>query len=91
MLEILDITLREGEQTPYVNSLLDEKLEIVRLLDKVGVEMIEAGNPSVPPSTAAAIQKVKECGVKRVVVLYPTSQMTHTDLEYKLRFLGRVQ
>ncbi len=32
MVEILDTTLREGEQTPYVNFLLDEKLEIARLL-----------------------------------------------------------
>lgn len=33
MIEILDSTLREGEQTPYVNFLVEEKLEIARLLD----------------------------------------------------------
>ncbi|MEY2816576.1 MAG: HMGL-like, partial [Chloroflexota bacterium] len=27
MLEILDTTLREGEQTPYVNFTVDEKIE----------------------------------------------------------------
>ncbi len=58
MVEILDSTLREGEQTPYVNFLLDEKIEIARLLDKVGVEMIEAGDPCVSPNIHAAIKKI---------------------------------
>lgn len=98
MIEILDTTLREGEQTPYVNFLPEEKLEIARLLDKVGVDMIEAGDPSVSPTIAATIKKIaglklkaeivahslairsgiakaKECGVDRVVVFYPTSQI----------------
>ncbi len=46
MLEILDTTLREGEQTPYVNFTVDEKVEIAKMLDRVGVDMIEAGDPS---------------------------------------------
>ena len=33
MVEILDTTLREGEQTPYVNFTIDEKVEIARMLD----------------------------------------------------------
>jgi homocitrate synthase len=101
MVEILDSTLREGEQTPYVNFLVDEKIEIARLLDRVGVDMIEAGDPSVSPSifqavkqiaalglraeivahslaTRAGIHKALECGVGRVVVFYPTSQI-HLD------------
>ena len=47
--EILDSTLREGEQTPLVNFMVEEKVEIARMLDQVGVEMIEAGDPSVSP------------------------------------------
>ena len=43
MLEILDTTLREGEQTPHVNFTVDEKIEIAKMLDRVGVDMIEAG------------------------------------------------
>ena len=30
MLEILDTTLREGEQTPHVNFTVDEKIEIAK-------------------------------------------------------------
>jgi homocitrate synthase len=100
-MEILDSTLREGEQTPHVNFLVDEKVEIARLLDQVGVEMIEAGDPSVSPNVAQAVRQIaslhlsaeivahsmasrggihlaSECGVSRVVVFYPTSQI-HLD------------
>ena len=60
MVEILDTTLREGEQTPYVNFLLEEKVEIARLLDQVGVDLIEAGDPSVSPGVAQAVQESEE-------------------------------
>ena len=58
MVEILDSTLREGEQTPYVNFMVDEKIEIARLLDQVGVEMIEAGDPSCIAQCMQAIKKI---------------------------------
>lgn len=70
MLEILDSTLREGEQTPYVNFTLEEKVEIARLLDQVGVEMIEAGDPSVSPNVARAIQQIAALGLKAEVVAH---------------------
>jgi len=68
MVEILDSTLREGEQTPYVNFTVDEKLEIARLLDKVGVDMIEAGDPSVSPNIFQAIKKIASMKLKAEIV-----------------------
>jgi 2-isopropylmalate synthase len=47
MIEILDSTLREGEQTPGVSFSIVQKLEIARLLDQFGVDIIEAGHPVV--------------------------------------------
>ena len=70
MLEILDTTLREGEQTPYVNFTIDEKLEIARLLDQIGVDMIEAGDPSVSPSVAKAIEKISTLGLKAEIIAH---------------------
>src|SRR5919108_2965134 len=70
MFEILDTTLREGEQTPYVNFTIDEKLEIARLLDEVGVEMIEAGDPNVAPSVAKAVEKIAALGLRAEVVAH---------------------
>ncbi|GHU74466.1 2-isopropylmalate synthase [Clostridia bacterium] len=40
---IFDTTLRDGEQTPGVNLNLTEKLEIARQLERLGVDVIEAG------------------------------------------------
>lgn len=42
---IFDTTLRDGEQTPGVNLNVNEKLEIARQLEKLGVDAIEAGFP----------------------------------------------
>ena len=71
MLEILDTTLREGEQTPYVNFTVDEKIEIAKMLDCVGVEMIEAGDPSVSKNVAKAIEKIAALGLRAEVVAHP--------------------
>ena len=43
IVKIFDTTLRDGEQTPGVNLNLGEKLEIARQLERLGVDVIEAG------------------------------------------------
>ncbi|MFW5745351.1 MAG: hypothetical protein ACOC2D_18910, partial [Spirochaetota bacterium] len=42
-----DATLRDGEQTPGVVFRREEKVEIARLLDEVGVQRIEVALPVV--------------------------------------------
>lgn len=42
---IFDTTLRDGEQTPGVSLNAKEKLEIAKSLEKLGVDVIEAGFP----------------------------------------------
>jgi 2-isopropylmalate synthase len=42
---IFDTTLRDGEQSPGATLTLPEKLEIARLLETMGVDIIEAGFP----------------------------------------------
>ena len=46
-IEILDSTLREGEQTPNVSFSKSEKIKIAIMLDKFGVDFIELGHPAV--------------------------------------------
>ena len=45
MIRIFDTTLRDGEQSPGASLNLKEKLEIARVLDQMGVDVIEAGFP----------------------------------------------
>jgi 2-isopropylmalate synthase len=80
MVEILDSTLREGEQTPYVNFTVDEKLEIARLLDKVGVEMIEAGDPSVSHSIYTAIKRIANMHMDAEIVGHSMAVKSGVDL-----------
>lgn len=70
MVELLDSTLREGEQTPFVNFMIDEKVQIARMLDMVGVEMIEAGDPSVSASVAAAIKRIASENLNAEIVAH---------------------
>ncbi len=44
--EICDVTLRDGEQTPGVSFACEEKIRIAEILDQIGVEVIEAGFPA---------------------------------------------
>lgn len=79
MFEILDSTLREGEQTPYVNFLTDEKVEIARMLDKVGVEMIEAGDPSVSPSVFQAVKRIASLNLRAEIVAHSLATQSGVD------------
>ncbi len=79
MLEILDTTLREGEQTPFVNFTVDEKVEIARMLDSVGVDMIEAGDPSVSPNVAKAIKCIASLGLRAEVVAHSVASRSGID------------
>ncbi len=42
---IFDTTLRDGEQSPGASMNLDEKLQVARALEHLGVDVIEAGFP----------------------------------------------
>ncbi|MBL8061491.1 MAG: Lrp/AsnC ligand binding domain-containing protein [Anaerolineales bacterium] len=79
MLEILDTTLREGEQTPYVNFTVDEKVTIAKLLDDIGVDMIEAGDPSVSPNVFKAIERIASLGLGAEVVAHSSATRPGID------------
>ena len=55
---ILDATLREGEQAAGVSFTIDEKVEIARRLDEIGVSLIEAGHPLVSKDIYEAIKRI---------------------------------
>ena len=56
MLQILDSTLREGEQTPGVYFDKHIKLAIAKMLDDIGVDIIETGHPSVTQEIHDSVQ-----------------------------------
>lgn len=46
IVKIFDTTLRDGEQTPGVNLIAGYKLKLAKKLDRLGVDVIEAGFPA---------------------------------------------
>ncbi|MDI6895879.1 homocitrate synthase family protein [Methanocella conradii] len=61
--EICDVTLRDGEQTPGVSFTKEEKMEIARTLDEIGVEVIEAGFPVVSQGEKDAVKAIARMGL----------------------------
>jgi HMGL-like len=59
-----DTTLRDGEQTVGVVFSPQQKLEIARHLDELGVGRIEAGFPKVSAEDAEAISLILRAGLK---------------------------
>ncbi len=55
---IWDETLRDGEQTPGVFLTLDEKIELAKLMDEMGVAVIAAGFPAVSRSEKDTIKQI---------------------------------
>lgn len=57
---IFDTTLRDGEQSPGATLTSSEKLEIAKMLAKLGVDIIEAGFPVASPDDFNAVQQIAD-------------------------------
>ncbi len=55
---IFDTTLRDGEQAAGVSFSADEKLQIARLLERMGVDCIEAGFAAASPADFDAVHQI---------------------------------
>jgi isopropylmalate/homocitrate/citramalate synthase len=78
-----DTTLRDGEQTVGVVVSPQQKLEIARHLDALGVSRIEAGFPRVSAEDAEAIQLMQAAGLK--AELWGFSRAVKADIEELVR------
>ncbi|MCK5663029.1 MAG: 2-isopropylmalate synthase [Thiotrichaceae bacterium] len=71
---IFDTTLRDGEQSPGASMTKDEKIRIAKALEKMHVDIIEAGFPIASPGDFEAVQTVANiikdstiCGLARAL------------------------
>lgn len=73
---IFDTTLRDGEQAAGGSLNIQEKLEIARQLERLGVDIIEAGFPVTSPGDFEAVRLIaKEVRTPVICVL------THANLD----------
>ncbi|MDC0877253.1 2-isopropylmalate synthase [Methylophilaceae bacterium] len=64
---IFDTTLRDGEQSPGASMTKEEKVRIAKQLEKLGVNVIEAGFAAASPGDFEAIQAVSKAIKKSTV------------------------
>jgi len=55
---IFDTTLRDGEQAPGATLNTDEKIEVARQLERLGIDVIEAGFPIASPGDFEAVRLI---------------------------------
>lgn len=65
---IHDVTLRDGEQTPGVTFLEDERVRIAECLNEIGVTRIEAGMPAVSKTQFNALKRIADKNFKNSMV-----------------------
>ena len=59
-LRIFDTTLRDGEQAPGFSLRINEKIQMARQLDTLGVDIIEAGFPIASKDDAESVRRVAQ-------------------------------
>jgi isopropylmalate/homocitrate/citramalate synthase len=66
-INFVDGTLREGEQSPGVYFTREEKVQIARELDRIGVPILDVGMPSISSEEREAISAIAHQGLKASV------------------------
>lgn len=84
---IFDTTLRDGEQSPGASLTPEEKLKIARQLERLNVDVIEAGFPASSPGEMKAVQMIAE-SVRRPVIC-GLSRMMPRDIDACRRALEK--
>ena len=67
-IRVFDTTLRDGEQSPGCSMNVQEKLRLAHQLDRLGVDIIEAGFPIASDGDFAAVREVS--------LFFPTNTVT---------------
>jgi 2-isopropylmalate synthase len=60
IVRIFDTTLRDGEQSPGATMTTPEKLEVARILARMGVDVLEAGFPAASPDDLEAVRRIAQ-------------------------------
>jgi 2-isopropylmalate synthase len=93
-IRIFDTTLRDGEQTPGVSLTVEDKIEIAKALDRLGVDVIEAGFPVVSEGELASVKAIRKLGLTSQVCalsrvdISDVDSIISCDVEYAHLFIA---
>ncbi len=63
---IFDTTLRDGEQSPGASMSLEEKIQIAKAFEDLGVDILEAGFPAASQGDFEAVSEISKILTKTV-------------------------
>ncbi|MFC4550532.1 MULTISPECIES: (R)-citramalate synthase [Halorussus] len=78
--QLLDTTLRDGEQAPGVSISPEEKAEVATALDRAGVSVIEAGSACTGDGERDAIRRVTDLDLDAKVTSFARGVESDVDL-----------
>ena len=78
-IEVLDTTLRDGEQTPGISLNAIKKLRIATKLDEIGVNSIEAGSAITSEGEREAIKLITSQGLNAEIVSFSRTLLKDVD------------
>lgn len=78
----VDCTLRDGEQAPGVFFTLEEKLAIADLLDAAGVDILDAGMPSVSTEERKTLEALLDRGYRTTIAATVRALRDEIDLAW---------
>ncbi len=97
LIRIFDTTLRDGEQSPGCSMNLEEKLQLARQLERLGVDIIEAGFPIASQGDFESVQAIavelkdtSVCGLARTASADIERAGQALELASQLEFLFEV-
>jgi len=82
-IRIFDTTLRDGEQAPGASLTPESKLRIAKSLDKLGVDVIEAGFPAVSEGEMEAVKLIAKEGLRAEVCSFVRGVKSDIDVALK--------
>ena len=78
--QLLDTTLRDGEQAPGVSLMPEEKADIARSLDRAGIGFIEAGSACTGEGERETIRRVTDLDLDATVTSFARGIRNDIDL-----------
>lgn len=79
VIRIFDTTLRDGEQAPGVSLTPEQKLEIAIQLDRLGVDVIEAGFPVASEGERKAFELIRDAGLRAEICALARADQRDVD------------
>ena len=86
---IFDTTLRDGEQVPGCKLNTNQKVEIARQLERLGVDIIEAGFPISSPGDFQSVEAI--CQAVSIPIVCGLSRAVEKDIEVAAQALRKAQ